>query len=65
MDKILSIIEEKEFTTREFVFAGVSLFLLGVLMGILFSPKGERSYGCNNGNNNSGCLCENEGFDEN
>lgn len=47
-------------------YAGVILFLVGFVIGIMVSPKGERMIGSNNGNNNgndngnnnSGCLTE-------
>lgn len=58
MKKIMSEIEKLEFSTREYCFAGVILFLAGMLLGIILSPKGERTIGSNNGNNNSGCLTD-------
>lgn len=58
MNKIVSKIENLEFSTREYFFTGLILFLAGLLIGIIMSPKGERTIGCNNGNNNSGCLTD-------
>jgi len=66
MNKIISEVEKYELKTREYVFLGALLFLLGMILGIMLSPKGERTVashnGCNcgnnNGNNNSGCLTD-------
>lgn len=62
MKKILSKIEDSEFSTREYFFMGIILFFIGLFLGLVFSPKGERTIGSNNGNNNgnnnSGCLTE-------
>lgn len=58
MKKIVEKIENFEFSTREFLFVSLILFLMGLLLGIIISPKGERTIGCNNGNNNTGCLTE-------
>lgn len=58
MKGLLSKVDELEFSTREYCFAGVILFLAGILLGIILSPKGERTIGSNNGNNNSGCLTD-------
>lgn len=37
----------------EFLLIGVALFCIGLVIGMIFSPKGSRAYGSNNGNNNS------------
>ena len=58
MKKIVEKIENFEFSTREFLFVSLILFLMGLLLGIIISPKGERTIGCNNGHNNTGCLTE-------
>lgn len=58
MKKIVEKIESLDFSTREYFFVGLLLFVMGILIGIIVSPKGERMVGCNNGNNNSGCLTE-------
>jgi len=64
MKKIIDFINEQEFTTREYLFCGLALFFLGVVLGITLSPKGNRMYGSNNGNNNTGhfndddCKCD-------
>lgn len=60
MKKIISKIEEMELTTREYFLFGAALLLLGFVLGLIFSPKGDRSYGSNNGNNNTGCACVND-----
>lgn len=56
MNKLLEKMKEQEFTTREFLFMGISLFLSGIVLGILLSPKGNRVVGSNNGNNNNGYV---------
>lgn len=58
MKKLIELFEAQEFTSRELIFMGIALLLGGTLLGVLFSPKGERAYGCNNGNNNTGYLPE-------
>ena len=35
----------------EFLLIGVVLFCLGLVLGMIFSPKGNRAYGSNNSNN--------------
>lgn len=64
MNKLIAKVEDMDLSFREQVLFGLVLFLGGILLGIIFSPKGQRSYGCNNGNNNTGCLPENLDFDE-
>jgi len=56
MKKLLSKLEEKEYSTREYLLLLVTFFVTGLLLGIIFSPKGERTIGSNNGNNNSGSF---------
>lgn len=56
MNKIIGKIENCEFSTREYFFVGIILFLAGLLFGIIVSPKGARVIGSNNGNNNSDCV---------
>lgn len=54
MKKLIAKIEEKQFTTREFCLLGILLFLLGLLIGIIFSPKGDTTIsnnGFQNGDN--------------
>jgi len=62
MNKIIAKIEDLELSTREYFLFGVVLLLAGLLVGIIVSPKGERTIGSNNGNNNgnnnSGCLTD-------
>ncbi len=38
------------------------LFLIGIILGMIISPKGDRYMGCFNGSNNGGCdgCCEGE-----
>ena len=58
MKKIVDKIEHLEFSTREYFFVGLILFFAGLLLGIVFSPKGERTIGSNNGNNNTGSITD-------
>jgi len=58
MSRIIAKVEDMEFSTREYLFSGIILLLAGLLIGIIVSPKGERTIGSNNGNNNSGCLTD-------
>lgn len=62
MNRIIAKIESFEFSVREYFFVGLILFFAGLLIGIVASPKGERTIGSNNGNNNgnnnSGCLTD-------
>lgn len=52
MKNIVSQIEDLELSTREYFFAGIILFVAGLLIGVIISPKGEKIIGSNNGNNN-------------
>ena len=52
----------------EFLLIGVVLFCLGLVLGMIFSPKGSRAIASNNsnngnsnGNNNTGSLSNEEG----
>lgn len=62
MNRIIAKIESRMFSTREYFFIGVILFLYGLVIGLFASPKGERNVGCNNGNNsgnnNSDCMTD-------
>lgn len=62
MKKIIAKIDDLELSTREHFFIGLILFLFGLLIGIIVSPKGEMVIGSNNGNyngkNNSDCLTD-------
>lgn len=56
MDKIIARIDEQNFTTREYFFMGISIFLIGTIVGLIFSPKRAKVVGSNNGNNNMGFM---------
>ena len=62
MKKIINKIEIMELSTREYLLVGVILFLVGLVAGMVVSPKGDRTYGSNNGNNNgnnnTGCITD-------
>ena len=60
IQKIVERIEEQEFTVREYILIGISLFLGGMAAGMLLSPKGKRTIGSNNGNNNIGSIDSHE-----
>ena len=47
-----TVIKEKDYTVRESVFAIIIIFLTGIILGSLFSPKKSTSICSNNGNNN-------------
>lgn len=51
----------------EFLLIGIALFCVGLVLGMLFSPKGSRAYGSNNsnnGNNNGPAIAQKE-YEEN
>ena len=64
MNKLIAKVEDMDLSFREQVLFGLVLFLGGLLIGILFSPKGDRIYGSNNGNNNTDCLQDNDEYDD-
>lgn len=43
--------KEGKVTGRELVLSGIVLFLAGIVIGMLFSPRKVTMMGCNNGNN--------------
>ena len=45
-------INEGKYTGREILLAGAVLFLTGMLLGIIFSPRKYQVIGSNNGNGN-------------
>ena len=72
MKKLIAKVEEKQFTVREYCLIGIGLFLLGLLLGIVFSPKGDRTItnnGIKNGNDrensNADCLNSETADEEN
>ncbi len=54
MKKVKEYYDGCDFSKREFTMAGIILFLLGIIVGIIFSPKHSKVVGCYNGNNNIG-----------
>lgn len=50
MKKLYNLIEERPLSTLEIVLAISTAFFGGMILGVFFSPKGKRQYGCNNGN---------------
>lgn len=44
--------EDEEITTREFCLIVAVAFLLGLVLGMIFSPKKQVSIASNNGSNN-------------
>lgn len=65
MKELIERMEDQKFSTREYLLMGVSLFLSGVVLGILLSPKGERVVGSNNGSHNLGYLAKEDGNTKN
>jgi len=53
---LVNKINDGEFTGREIFMAGITLFVTGILLGFIFSPKKSNVFGSNNGNNNSGSF---------
>ncbi len=49
---------EGTYSGKELFFIAGILFLAGVIWGMMISPKGDRMYGCNNGNNSGNCCGE-------
>ena len=47
---LMSEIDEGKYTGREIVLAGAVVFLTGILLGIIFSPRKHQVIGSNNGN---------------
>lgn len=48
--KLVQIVENGDYTNREAVLAGISLFLFGVVVGVFASPK-KRIMICSNNRN--------------
>lgn len=68
-NKFMEMLKNKDYTTREAILAMIVLFLSGVIIGSICSPKKNLSIcsnnGCNNGNgNNSMCLPNKENEEE-
>lgn len=53
MAKLIEEIESGKYTAREIVLAGITLFLLGMVIGAVFTPKKNVTIGSNNCDN--GC----------
>lgn len=51
INKLITDIEEGKYTAREIVLSSIVLFLAGILLGIIFSPKKRQVIGSFNGNN--------------
>ncbi|MCI6060668.1 MAG: hypothetical protein MR729_05905 [Dorea sp.] len=47
---LINSINEGKYTGREIVLSGAVLFLTGVLLGMLFSPRKNQVIGSHNGN---------------
>ena len=47
-----AVIRDKDYTARESVLAIIVVFLTGIILGALLTPKKETSFCSNNGNNN-------------
>ena len=49
---LMNQINEGKYTGREILLTGAVLFLTGMLLGIIFSPRKYQVIGSNNGNGN-------------
>ena len=47
---LINSINEGKYTGREIVLSGAVLFLTGVLLGMIFSPRKNQAIGSHNGN---------------
>lgn len=56
--------EDSEITATELTLTVIVAFLLGLVLGMIFSPKGDTMIGSNNGNDNVGTLCDDAFEDE-
>ena len=54
------IMDDKPFSKRELLFGVVAVFLFGLVLGGMCSPKKQITLGSNNGSNNAGFLEEDE-----
>lgn len=59
--EILDVIEAKELTLTEKIAIGLSIFLGGLVIGMLLSPKGDRNFVSGNGDT---MLCDGMEDDE-
>ncbi len=50
MKKLMEVIEGREWTGLEFLLSIMTALLGGIVLGVLFSSKGDRYYGSFNGN---------------
>lgn len=46
-------------TNRELVYGAVACTAVGIILGIIFSPKKTTTIGSHNGHNTSGCSTQN------
>lgn len=63
LEQFVEKVKSGEFTSTEFCLALLSVFLIGVLLGIFISPKKSRVLGSYNGsyNGNHECTIEEQG----
>lgn len=52
-------------TNRELVYGAVACTAVGIVLGIIFSPKKSTTIGSHNGNNFAGCPSQNPADEEN
>ena len=55
-NQLVETIKARDYTNREAVLSALLLFLLGIVLGIFFSPNKSTMIGSNNGNNNKGAF---------
>ncbi|MDO5154730.1 MAG: hypothetical protein Q4D51_02090 [Eubacteriales bacterium] len=58
MVNLLEKLEDRNWTGLELALSFVVAILSGVVLGVLLSPKGNRHYGCYNGNSNGNSSLE-------
>lgn len=67
-NQVVAYVKNEEFTKREMVFAVITFFLAGLVIGIFVSPKGKKVIGshngCNSGNNNTDSGIKDSGMKE-
>lgn len=56
--ELIKDLYEGIYSGKELFTAAGILFLVGVILGMAISPKGDRYMGCFNGSNNGGCDCD-------
>ena len=56
--QLMKGISDGKYTAREIVLAGIVLFLFGMLLGMIFSPRKNQVFGSFNGNGTESVIDE-------